>query len=296
MRQLLAKLTIDASPPLGDDELQTQLAVFTDLLDDYEQTNDLTAINDLAAIAFAPETWSALRQGILAHCASKPVADPPTEDDCLLLGAVEFELAGDNTVDEATLNIENLQRPYLLHTRLLQELLLRGGRQGPQGEQGEPQGEQGEQGIQGEQGEQGIQGEQGERGLRGIRGAQGAPGLGLDQLILRPVEMALIQNRQDDNAPLPPELNPGGDQRLIPAVFSSVNNYPAVSFSPTQDDLSFAAFSTVRPTSLRPGPSASTPALLRRKGRQQHCSALAGGLALVVPLEPLERPLMPMRS
>lgn len=61
-----------------------------------------------------------------------------SEDDCcLLLASVEFVLNGDLIDLETPPVVVNRQRPYLLHTRLLQELLLGGGPRGPRGEAGE---------------------------------------------------------------------------------------------------------------------------------------------------------------
>jgi hypothetical protein len=65
----------------------------------------------------------------------EPALNSP-DDCCLLLASVEFGLTED-LIDPETLEVVNQQRPYLLHTRLLQELLLGSGTRGPRGEAGE---------------------------------------------------------------------------------------------------------------------------------------------------------------
>ncbi|MEM6253939.1 MAG: hypothetical protein AAF821_13550 [Cyanobacteria bacterium P01_D01_bin.156] len=317
--RILEKIEIDPeAEALEEDALAAQLAAFTDALDSYIETKSLDAIDALESVTVAPETSAALRRDILQYWASQPDSCKTTEDDCILLAAVQFELTPDNTADETTLLVENLQRPYLLHTRLLQELILKGGFQGAQGAQG-PRGPRGLRGQQGEPGNdaditigtvttgapgsdasvtnsgtptnaildfvipRGSPGEggtgtstevtvgetttgapgseasvtnsgtatnvvldftipQGERGTRGTRGLRGPAGIGLDQLILRPVDM-LVVGRSG-----PPEnlLNP----ELTPAEFSPINGYPALAFSQNRN---FTSFSTLRPTSLEPG-------------------------------------------
>jgi hypothetical protein len=135
--KLLAKISLDDSlDPLDETALAAQIELFTTALDDYLSSNNLSVIDDLERVVVAGETSTALRRAVLSHWSAKPQACQPAEDECILLAAVQFELSGANTVTEETLVVENLQRPYLLHTRLLQELLLRGGLRGPQGDPG----------------------------------------------------------------------------------------------------------------------------------------------------------------
>ncbi len=135
--KLLAKISLDDTlPPLDETALATQIELFTTALDDYLSSNDLNVIDAVDPVVVAGETSTALRRAVLSHWSAQPQACQPAEDECILLAAVQFELTGANEVDAATLVVENLQRPYLLHTRLLQELLLQGGLRGPQGEPG----------------------------------------------------------------------------------------------------------------------------------------------------------------
>ncbi len=62
----------------------------------------------------------------------------PARQPCILLGAVELSLDGNKVDETKPIALDEEQRPYLLHTRLLQEWLLssRGG--GGKGEKGDP--------------------------------------------------------------------------------------------------------------------------------------------------------------
>ncbi|PSN16057.1 hypothetical protein C7271_20440 [filamentous cyanobacterium CCP5] len=175
------------------------------------------------------------------------------DDCCLLLASVEFGLDGDS-VDSETIEVVNQQRPYLLHTRLLQELLLGGGSRGPRGEAGPPgpagpagpqgvpgpAGPAGAQGPQGPAGSQGLQGSAGAQGPQGPRGPQGPPGAGLNQIIIRPTDM------------LP--MSVSGQEQRLPTVGANLriaNGYPTVHFQ--QQGL--VTFSTLRPSDTRRTPT-----------------------------------------
>ncbi len=121
---LLEKIAVDSIASPDEARLTEQIEIFTTALDDYIQQNTLEPIEAVAEVTLAPEDGTALRRAVLQHWASQPNACKTTEDDCLLLATVQFNLAADGTVDESTLTVDHQQRPYLLHTRLLQELLL----------------------------------------------------------------------------------------------------------------------------------------------------------------------------
>jgi len=96
----------------------------------------------------------------------EPCTDSSVLADCVLLASLKLkieEIEGIRRIVGNNIELDQTERPYLLHTRLLQEWLLSGGIPGPQGEQG-PQGPQGEPGPQGEQGLPGPQGEPGPPG------------------------------------------------------------------------------------------------------------------------------------
>ena len=128
-------------------------------------------------------------------------ASGPPGEGCVLLARLDFEI---EDLDQALrvvgaaedVAIEEEDRPVLLHTRLLQELLGWGGGfaaggtgspptegipgpQGPPGPEGPegPQGPEGPEGAQGPPGAQGDPGAQGAQGLQGIQGVQGAQGI-----------------------------------------------------------------------------------------------------------------------
>jgi hypothetical protein len=110
-------------------------------------------------------------------------ADPCTEcDDEVLLAQlnvpVEWPPGASPQLASAAWEIDESQRPYVMHLRMVQELLpcheLEGAK-GSQGEQG-PQGKDGPQGPQGPQGSQGPQGPQGPQGAQGDPGTPGDPG------------------------------------------------------------------------------------------------------------------------
>lgn len=136
--KLLKKITASSSEtttPLEGQPLTDKIKTYTDLLHNYLLTYDIKPIEEeLETESFHRDTKTQLEQAIHAYWNS-------LTSDCILLAAVQFKLAETNTVDETTLQVVNLQRPYLLHTRLLQELLLQGllrgsGGTGPPGSPG----------------------------------------------------------------------------------------------------------------------------------------------------------------
>ncbi|TVQ17823.1 MAG: hypothetical protein EA367_16625 [Leptolyngbya sp. DLM2.Bin15] len=123
--KVLDKILIDETSSAPSEEaIAAQLAQFTQALDDYRRSQQLTEIDDLEAVTVPGEISTRYRRAVLRHWdATSTGTDQSVEDDCILLAAVQFSLTG-NQVDESTLSIVDLQRPYLLHTRLLQELVL----------------------------------------------------------------------------------------------------------------------------------------------------------------------------
>ncbi|MGB3516856.1 MAG: hypothetical protein WBA43_10385 [Elainellaceae cyanobacterium] len=123
--KVLDKILIDETSATPSEEaIAAQLAQFTQALDDYRRSKQLTEIDSLEAVTVPGEVSTRYRRAVLRHWDSISAGtDQPVEDDCILLAAVQFSLAGEQ-VDESTLTIVDLQRPYLLHTRLLQELVL----------------------------------------------------------------------------------------------------------------------------------------------------------------------------
>lgn len=133
--ELLEKITVDDTSPVPTEAAITaQIAVFTAALDAYEASSQLTAIAALTPVTVPGDIATRYRRAILHHWSRKPIAAcQATEDDCVLLAAVQFRLTATGSVIEApdddeperpAIEIVDLKRPYLLHTRLLQELLL----------------------------------------------------------------------------------------------------------------------------------------------------------------------------
>jgi hypothetical protein len=131
--ELLEKITVDdASSAPSEADITAQIAVFTAALDAYEASSQLTAITALTPVTVPGDIVTRYRRAILHHWSRKPMAAcRVTEDNCVLLAAVQFRLTEGGSVDETTseenpeaIAIEDLQRPYLLHTRLIQELVL----------------------------------------------------------------------------------------------------------------------------------------------------------------------------
>lgn len=92
----------------------------------------------------------------------------PDEDRCVLLAALFFPLdPASPVVRPDDLRIDDRQRPYLLHTRLLQEWLMSGAK-GPKGDAGPP----------------GPRGPKGDPGPQGVQGPPGKPGLGLERICI----------------------------------------------------------------------------------------------------------------
>jgi hypothetical protein len=90
---------------------------------------------------------------------SRAGADP--EDSCVLLAVIKMKLQDGQLAEGPLPEIDDSRRPYLLHTRMMQEWLL-GGR-GIKGV-GDVEGIPGPPGRDGEPGEQGIPGEKGDTG------------------------------------------------------------------------------------------------------------------------------------
>ncbi len=111
---------------------------------------------------------------------SSGVPGEPCDDDVVLLGTIDVPVLetaeSELVVADTGWTIDENRRPYVLHTRFLQEWLLGAlslelgsppvPPQGPPGPEG-PEGPVGPQGAQGEQGEQGAQGPQGPAGPAG---------------------------------------------------------------------------------------------------------------------------------
>jgi len=126
----------------------------------------------------------------------------PAKDPCLLLGDIELSLTASGTADEAQpITIDETRRPYLLHTRLLQEWLMarhaEKGDKGDKGDQGDPgvpgadghdgaPGTPGADGHDGAPGTPGTNGHDGAPGTPGANGHDGPPGPGLDQAFFNP--------------------------------------------------------------------------------------------------------------
>lgn len=117
--------------------------------------------------------------------------DKPEDDsDCVLLAKLNFTLTEGGELapsENPVVGVDDGDRPYLIHTRLLQELLMSGigigdltgaaSSAGPQG----PAGKDGGQGPKGDKGDAGIQGVKGDKGDPGAQGAKGDPGPKGDQ-------------------------------------------------------------------------------------------------------------------
>ena len=119
---LLARIEID---PSADDSADAVDALEEQLR---EAVDDPTTIPDSVTFVL-PEGESrrilrTLLRYWVTHTRPGVGEAEDKEDCCLLLALVEFGLTEDR-IDLETLTVVNQQRPYLLHTRLLQELLLR---------------------------------------------------------------------------------------------------------------------------------------------------------------------------
>jgi len=127
VRRLLDQIEVDPTATADAARLESQITTFIEALETYltESNPDALTLEAGVIAPLTPAEGTALRRAILQRWAREPAACKATEDDCLLLAAVQFNLTETGTAEATTLTVENLQRPYLLHTRLLQELLLR---------------------------------------------------------------------------------------------------------------------------------------------------------------------------
>jgi hypothetical protein len=118
--RVFARVSID---PLHADLTDSKIQEIQNALDRYLLTNDLGEI-DALVVQVRDSQSETLRQTIQKYWGKTAKKYQQKEDDCILLAALQFHLTANHEVDEATLSIKQLQRPYLLHTRLIQELAL----------------------------------------------------------------------------------------------------------------------------------------------------------------------------
>ena len=123
---LFDKIDVDSSVTADKEQLQQHIKAFQDALDIFIQNNSYSQLDEVDSVLLTSSEASSMRQIVLKYWASKVESHSGLEDDCLLLAAVKFALSSDGTVDEGSFIVENNQRPYLLQTRLLQELLIKG--------------------------------------------------------------------------------------------------------------------------------------------------------------------------
>jgi len=123
----------------------------------------------------------------------RDASDKRKEEDanCVLLAELDVPLKADGSVG-GIVSVNEEKRPYLLHSRMLQELLMCGtgysvgvdsetsspgmiGPQGPTGDKG-PQGDKGPDGDKGPKGDKGSAGDKGPQGDKGLQGDKGPSG------------------------------------------------------------------------------------------------------------------------
>ncbi|WP_240359654.1 collagen-like triple helix repeat-containing protein [Pyxidicoccus trucidator] len=164
---------MDASPP-------GPLLIYTEDMERYLRAALRLWVTELRAL------WRPNWLGAAHGCTSPVTPEPASDGDCVMLAEVEValvksEVAGDWLVDDDPGAIRLLEedRPFVLHLRMLQEMLLSiaaagggGGGAGPAG----PQGPQGLKGDKGDPGNPGVKGDKGDPGSPGVKGDKGDPG------------------------------------------------------------------------------------------------------------------------
>lgn len=120
---LFDKIEVDPSATADDAELQASIKQFKSLLDNFVNENNIEASESIENVQLTEAEAVKLQRALIEYWSSKANTKSSLEDDCLLLGSIEFSL-NDGAVDNGSFTVENSQRPYLLHTRLLQELIL----------------------------------------------------------------------------------------------------------------------------------------------------------------------------
>lgn len=156
-------------------------------------------IPDDARFRLPAEASTDLLRETLLHWVLNVRGGLDDDDECLLLGTVEFDTGAGGGVDETTLAVDQT-RPYLLHTRLLQEWLISG--RGPRGERG-PEGPEGPRGPRGERGPEGPEGPQGPPGEPG-----GGGGVSLRQSFIPATDMLAANPEVRQQLMLVREANP----------------------------------------------------------------------------------------
>jgi hypothetical protein len=132
VRALLGRLTPGGWPPHPCEELQSPLeSPLTSPLESPLESplsspldgSPLTVAREDAAevLRAAFRVWTTeVRPALLG---GQGCADCSPDESCVLLGELRFEIRADGTIDPATLEVAQDERPILLHSRLLQEWL-----------------------------------------------------------------------------------------------------------------------------------------------------------------------------
>jgi hypothetical protein len=105
----------EADEPFTPDVLKTHIRTFTNAYQTYLRTGDITNIHQLPTLRVSyAETYREMRQAISAL--------KSVESDYILLARVQFDFDLQNKIVQND-TVDYVKRPYLLHTRLLQELV-----------------------------------------------------------------------------------------------------------------------------------------------------------------------------
>lgn len=98
------------------------------LVELWDWLDDAIEFARIKSIKFSEEHGRKLLQDFMRYWVTQKRSEfEALKDDCILLNVVSCKLTDNGEIDKEdsdVLKVDNLQRPYLLHTRLLQELLL----------------------------------------------------------------------------------------------------------------------------------------------------------------------------
>ena len=121
---VLRLLEVDPSATPDERKFQNSIEQLKGLLDRLADSNSTEPALDVETIQLTEDENTRLQRVLSKYWLGK--VNKQVEDDCLLLAEITLQLNDDGTIDESSFAVENNQRPYLLQTRLLQELALEG--------------------------------------------------------------------------------------------------------------------------------------------------------------------------
>ncbi len=130
--ELLARIKINpnlSKPKINNQEYEKN-AFIKEICDEVDRVEGVFSKSFVVPKNMADAIFHELLQYWVVHTRPALIESFPVQDDCILIAQLQFKLkqpssTSGNLEIEGNLTFDTLRRPYLLHTRLLQELLQR---------------------------------------------------------------------------------------------------------------------------------------------------------------------------